>query len=114
MHELGILIRILRTVREEAEKNNVSHIHKISLEVGEVSGAIPRYLEMQFPIAAAQDPMFEGCELDIQVELAEGRCLQCQHVYLLKKNKGICPECGFDDFYTVSGTGLVIREIVVS
>lgn len=44
MHELGIVFHIIDQVKKVAIKNNVKHVNKVVLEVGEVSTLIPSYL----------------------------------------------------------------------
>jgi hydrogenase nickel incorporation protein HypA/HybF len=112
MHELGVLVRVVRNVQAVAEQNNVQKVEKIVLEVGEVCGVIPEYLDKQFPLATLNNPMFSDCKLDIKVITAKGMCQDCHKIYWLKKNKGICPYCGANNFATASGTELYIKEIV--
>lgn len=52
MHELGVLRHVIRTVEGVAQKNAIPRILYVTLEVGEASGFVPRYLEKLFPIAA--------------------------------------------------------------
>jgi hydrogenase nickel incorporation protein HypA/HybF len=112
MHELGVLVRVVRNVQEVAEQNHAEKVAKIVLEVGEICGAIPEYLEKEFPLATLNRPMFSDCELEIKVITAKGKCQNCHKIYWLKQNKGICPYCGSDDFITSRGTELYIKEIV--
>lgn len=111
MHELGILVHIVRTVEDVAKKNNVSRVTEIKLDVGEICGAFPKFLKMQFPLAIDDNPLFKDCELKIKVIKAKGRCTKCNRLYYLKENKGICPYCKHDDFVTTSGTELQINNI---
>ena len=45
MHELGIVFHIIRQVEEIAVSNQVNEVKKVTLEIGEVSGVVPSYLE---------------------------------------------------------------------
>ncbi len=114
MHELGVLVHILRTVREAALENGITKVDRICLDVGEICGVVPEYLKLQLPIAVHDQPMFADCDLEIRITEASGKCLRCSEIYPLKKHEGICPHCGYDDFYTVEGTELMIREITAS
>ncbi len=44
MHELGIVFHIADSVVKIAEENQAKRVHKVSLEVGQVSTVIPDYL----------------------------------------------------------------------
>lgn len=44
MHELGVTFSIMDSLEKVAELNNVKHINKVVLELGEVSTVIPEYL----------------------------------------------------------------------
>ena len=44
MHELGIVFKIIDTVKETAAENQVSQVLSVTLDVGEVSTVIPSYL----------------------------------------------------------------------
>ena len=44
MHELGVVFYVIDAVEDVAKHNNVSHIHSVTVEIGEVSTVIPEYL----------------------------------------------------------------------
>ena len=44
MHELGIVFYIIRDVEDVVEKNEVTEVKSVTLQLGEVSGVIPSYL----------------------------------------------------------------------
>ena len=41
MHELGIIVHVMRTVEEVAAENNLTEIRSVTCEIGEVSGVVP-------------------------------------------------------------------------
>ena len=43
MHELGVVFHIVDEVEKVAKENNVKHIFKVTLEIGEVSTIVPDY-----------------------------------------------------------------------
>ena len=45
MHELGIAFHIIKEIDALAEEKSLSSVKGVTLEVGEVSGVVPRYLE---------------------------------------------------------------------
>ena len=44
MHELGIIVHVMRTVEEVAAENNLTEIRSVTCEIGEVSGVVPEYM----------------------------------------------------------------------
>ena len=45
MHELGIVFHIADSVAKIAEENEVSHVNKVVLQIGEVSMILHEYLQ---------------------------------------------------------------------
>ena len=72
MHELGILRQIVRVVEETAEKNRISGVKHITLEVGNDSGIVPYYMTKLFPVAADAFPILADTELRIRMVRGKG------------------------------------------
>ena len=45
MHELGIVFHIIRTVEDACRDNAILRVSSVTLQLGEVSGVVPHYLE---------------------------------------------------------------------
>ena len=45
MHELSIISAMLKTIEAIMEKNHLTRIEKIVLQVGEFSGVVPHYMQ---------------------------------------------------------------------
>ena len=45
MHELGIVFHVIKSVEMIGEENGLTNVASVTLELGEVSGAIPHELE---------------------------------------------------------------------
>jgi hydrogenase nickel incorporation protein HypA/HybF len=111
MHELGIVYEVIKIVDHFVVENQLTHVEKIVLEIGELSQAIPRFIEDCYP-AAVSDTAYENTKLEIVMEPAEARCENCNAVYNLIKERKICPNCGHDAFNLLSGQTFNIKEIV--
>ena len=111
MHELGIVFNIVDSVEKIAAQNNLTKVLSITLLVGEVSTAIPQYLEKCYPAAVDKSKLLKNTKLKIEIVPANCICHQCFEVFSLIKNKNICPECGSSDTEMVSGRELLIKEI---
>ena len=45
MHEMGTVMYVIRAVNEVCEQNKLSKVASVTLEIGEVSGIIPEYIQ---------------------------------------------------------------------
>ena len=111
MHELGIVYEVINIVDRFAVENNLTTIDKIVLEVGELSQAIPRFIEECYPAAVSETP-YEETKLEIIVLPANGRCKNCDDIYNVINHRKICPKCGEENYDLISGQEFNIKEIV--
>lgn len=51
MHELGIIMNVVKKVERVARENNVTTIETLVLQVGELSPVIPSFIEACYPAA---------------------------------------------------------------
>ena len=78
MHELGVLHQVVKTVARIAAENRIPLIRHITLEVGTLSGFVPRYLTRLFPVAVDAHPVLEKAKL--RIEMVEGRGLSIKEI----------------------------------
>ena len=77
MHELGIVFSILDRLEDVAKEENLSHIKRVTLEVGEVSTVIPEYVTPCFDWAVKKRPLFGDTTLEIETIHAITVCNSC-------------------------------------
>lgn len=111
MHELGIVYEVIKVVDKFSKENNLKKVDKIVLEIGQLSQAIPRYIEACYPAAVSNTP-YEDTKLEIIVLLANARCKTCNEVYNIIKHRKICPECNGEEYDLISGQEFNIKEVV--
>lgn len=112
MHELGTVFYVLDRVEELVEQHDLKQIGSVTLEVGEVSGIIPEYLIDCWNWAAKKrGPAVQEAELRIETLEAVTFCEACQQTYPTMKYAKICPHCGSDRTYLVTGNEYNIKEI---
>jgi hydrogenase nickel incorporation protein HypA/HybF len=112
MHELSVVLEIIKTVGQFAAENEVGRIETLVLQIGELSSVIPKYVEACYP-AAVDGTILEGSELKIDVLQANARCKECGKVYHAPDTRGVCPSCGSKEAELLSGREFFIKEIVV-
>lgn len=111
MHELGVVIKVAKTVENFARVNGVTNIDTIVLQIGQLSSMIPRYIEACYP-AAVHGTILEDTKLQIEVLPANGMCRNCCKVFNLVENKYRCPHCSKEDIELLSGKEFMIKEII--
>jgi len=80
VHELGVVLEIIKHVEEVVQENHLVKIEKIVLQIGEISGVVPRYIEDCYGMAVL-GTMMEKTSLEIEILPANGICLSCQHIF---------------------------------
>ena len=66
MHELGVVFHIIKGVEKVAEENDLTEIASVTVELGQVSTVIPRYLTDCWRWAADKNDLLRGAELLIE------------------------------------------------
>jgi len=113
MHELSVIIEVVKAVELIVIENQITEVDAIVLQVGEISTMIPRYLEECYP-AAIDGTMFEKTRLQIEIIKATAQCNRCHQVFDLVPFEGKCPDCQVKDWTLISGREFIIKEIVVT
>ena len=111
MHELGIVFHIIKSVEEIGAQNELTKVSSVTLELGEVSGIVPEYLTDCWKWAAAKSELLAGSELRVEQVDAVTYCEDCGKTYPTVQYAKICPHCGSDKTYLVTGNEISIKEI---
>ena len=111
MHELGIVFHIIRTVEDVARQNDVAHIRRVTLQLGEVSGVVESYLQDCWKWAAAKSEILPGAELAVETIPAVTVCDACGQQYHTVQYGRICPHCRSERTYLVQGHEMMIKEV---
>ena len=111
MHEMGIINAMLKTIEKFMEKERLHKVEKIVLQVGELSGVLPRYMQQCFPVAVHKT-RFQDTKLELEIVPGIAKCNRCGLEFNGLQYDLTCPNCGNrDDFERLSGEELVIQEI---
>ncbi len=111
MHEIGVVIEVIKKVERFAKQNSVTKIDTLVLQIGELSSMIPRYVEACFP-AAIEGTMLEDTKIKIEVIPANAICKTCNSVYNVIEHKNVCPKCEGKESELLSGREFMIKEII--
>lgn len=102
MHELPVVLDIVKVMDEEARKNAFRKITQINLVIGELSSIIDESVQMYFE-AIAKDHPCENAKLTFEFKPAILKCKQCGKEFPHRKDFQ-CPDCG-GDAVLIKGTG---------
>jgi len=111
VHELGVVIEIVKTVEEFAAANGLTRIDTVVLQIGELSSMVPRYIEECYP-AAVDGTSLQDTKLRIEIIPGNALCKACGKVFNLLKEEGACPGCGSRSFELLSGKEFLIKEVI--
>ena len=113
MHELGVTFHIMDHLEKVAKENQVTHIHSVTLELGEVSTVIESYLQNCWTWAAKKRPLFADAKLIVETLPAITYCEDCEKTYPTVEYGKICSHCGSERTYLLQGSEFNIKEIEV-
>ncbi|MBN2652619.1 MAG: hydrogenase maturation nickel metallochaperone HypA [Spirochaetales bacterium] len=111
MHELGILVEVVKTVEDFARKNNLEKIDTLVLQIGELSEIVPQYIKECYP-AAVDGTMLDGTNLRVDILPGNGICQKCNKVFNIIEGKGKCTHCKSRKFEVISGHEFMIKEVI--
>ena len=113
MHELGIVIEVVKQVELLAKQNDVEKVTMLTLEVGEVSGVVKEYFIDAFKWFVKKSEYMKECELEYVLVQGISYCEDCKKTYPTTKFGKECPFCHSNRTYLVSGQEVKIRDIKV-
>lgn len=116
MHEMGVVLSIVRSAEQAAKANQVKQIGRLTLEIGELTGVIPRYVRACWP-AAIENTILSGAELVIEEIEGIAICETCGCEYIVLENliRNIpeCPVCKSQKGKVKTGREVMIKDIGV-
>lgn len=113
MHELGIVVEVVKQVEELAKQNNVEKVTELTIEVGEVSGVVKEYFLDAFKWLIKKTKYMKECKLVYVQIQGISYCEDCKNTYPTTKYGKECPNCHSSHTYLVSGKEVLIKDIKV-
>ncbi|GAB6085171.1 hydrogenase maturation nickel metallochaperone HypA/HybF [Alkaliphilus crotonatoxidans] len=111
MHELGVVIEVIKRVEQIATANNLTKIDTLVLQIGELSSIIPRYVEACYP-AAVDGTLMQETKLKIEIVPGNVMCQSCHQVFNYLEHHKKCPGCESTKLDLLSGREFLIKEII--
>jgi len=114
MHEMGVMLNIVERAERHARTNGAKKVGSLTLQIGELSGVVPAYLERCWN-HAVESTLLEGCNLVIETVDGVLKCNDCGNEFLglenVKNDTSECPQCHSKHWQVISGRELTIKEI---
>ena len=111
MHELGTVFYVIEQVEQVCRDNDLTTVGSVTLQIGEVSGIIPEYIVDCWNWAKKKNDFVKDAEIKIETLEAVTYCEDCQKTYSTMQYKKICPYCGSEHTYLLTGNEYNIKEI---
>lgn len=110
MHELGLMDAMIKKVDKIIQKENLTTVRKIVLEIGELSGVVPKFITDCYEAVVADTP-YQETELQIEIVPGIARCNDCQIEFRINIEELNCPKCAGINLTPLTGRDLTIKEI---
>ena len=110
MHELGICDAILKTVDGIVKEEQLTVVHKITLELGMLSGVVPSFMTDCWQADIDGTP-YADTLLEIETINGIARCEDCGYEFSADLDRMYCPKCAGRRLTPLTGTDLTIKEI---
>ena len=111
MHELGVVFHMRDMLEDVAHEQDLQHIAKVVVNLGEVSGVVTDLFDDAWQWAAGKSDLLCGCELVINTVPAVTVCNDCGKTYATVQHGRQCPHCASMRTELLSGDELQVKEI---
>jgi hydrogenase nickel incorporation protein HypA/HybF len=112
VHEVSIIQSLIEQIEGHMEEKGFHKVHRVTLDIGEMSGVVPDALEFAFDVCC-QRTRIEGAKLTINYIPVRARCAGCDDEFTVKDSLFACSHCGHSDVEVLSGFELNLKEMEV-
>ena len=112
MHELGVVLEIVRIADRRAHEEKANKVTRIVLQIGELSPLVPELVGVCNPAAVSGD-LHSDAELMIESLPANAICRNCKKVFYVVHHEYQCPVCESRNWELLSGKEVIIKEIQI-
>ena len=113
MHELSVVMGIIKIAEQQANAANALVIEEIELDIGTMSGIEIGALEFAWTQAVKQT-MLQNSVKKINRITARARCLDCDAEFDIENYYDACPACGQHLLNILQGKELRVKSLLVS
>ncbi|WKK65624.1 hydrogenase maturation nickel metallochaperone HypA [Lutimonas zeaxanthinifaciens] len=113
MHELSIVMGILKIAETETKKAGADIVESIELEIGTLSGVEMAALDFAWE-EGVKNTVLEKAEKHIAVIPGKAQCMECDSIFELENVYDPCPECNNYLKGIIRGKELRVKALEVS
>ncbi|MBI5373306.1 MAG: hydrogenase maturation nickel metallochaperone HypA [Sphingobacteriales bacterium] len=113
MHELSIVMSIIRIAETESAKNNAIKVEEIELDIGALSGIEMTAFDFAWQ-QAVRATLLEHSKRKINHIPGEGQCMDCAALFPMQQLYEPCPVCGEHFVSVQKGKELRVKSLVVN
>ena len=113
MHELNIMLEVVRQVSELAAENQIEKVDAIVLQIGELAPVVPFFIKDYYSLMVENEPALIDSEVQIETIECTARCNECETIFPVVPNRGYCPHCHSFDKTILTGQEFIVKEIIV-
>lgn len=110
MHELSIVLNIVKIVEKEAFKAGAESVSAIELDIGKLSTIEPAAFEFAWK-HGIRDSVLETSQLKVNYISGKGKCSECDTLFEMNELYDPCPECGSFFSEIMEGKEMSIKSI---
>ncbi len=110
MHEYSIVQALLNQCEEHAAANDATHITKVEVKIGRLSGVEPHLLEMAFD-TFKEKTVCDGAEFVMNIQPVVITCKACGEVTTLEELNYRCPKCESLEVETTDGDEMYLMRL---
>lgn len=113
MHEHGMARDLWKVVLDEAKKNNLTKITKVTIVLGVAAGVEHEILTHSFvDHIFPESEIAKDAVLEYEIEQLEAKCNVCDGKVIPSNVKSfVCPSCKANDITVISGRDVYIKSI---
>ena len=137
MHEMGVVIQIVKTADSFAKENGIGKVRSVTVQIGEASAILPQYVKMFYPEVIKDYPALQDSEIITELVPVKAFCMDCGNVFQpeaacncddCRSKRGEepvghahhdahtpvrCPACGSELMRIIEGKGMMIKEMEI-
>lgn len=114
MHELAVTQSLINSVLEECKKNNITHVKKIVVDLGNFTSYVKDLVLFYFDLLKKDFDVLSKTELDINEIKGKIRCKECNKETMIEDPYLIfCKHCSSGDVEIITGKEFIIKELLM-